>query len=392
MVCDDANACTVDSCSGGQCKHDKGLNGTTCDADGSLCTVNDACLNGNCKAGAALVCNDGNPCTVDTCGAATGRQFAAFTYNATCPSGFCQADQCTACPAGTITTAIDDNGTKKTVCALNYPAWGIRDDKPGPLVDNGDGTVTDQFSGLVWQQGFEANTVEDDTPEYCDNLVLGGKYDWRLPTITELGSLVDYTSTTQPPIDTAMFPNTPADQFYTADEDAMQYMRWYVDFGNAGAWVGAYSKRFVRCVRGEADVYHPPIRFEVSASGETVFDNGTGRSWQRSPSTLRYNFDNAVTYCNQLVLDGHDDWRAPNVLEMTSIVDRMNFETQPMDMTVFPKPPDDEWTWSTTLISYGGWNGHRLSLQFGKSAATYNVYGWVTPKASYYELYVRCVR
>lgn len=392
LDCEDGNVCTTDSCSGGLCKSSKGPNGVACDADGSVCTDKDSCLNGACKAGTTVVCNDNNPCTVDACLPATGCDFAEIGYNATCPAGFCQADQCVACPDGTLTTNLDDNGVKKTVCGLNYPAWGIRPDLAGPFTDNGDGTVTDQFTGLVWQQGFDNDTEEDETPAYCDNLVLGGKYDWRLPTITELGSLIDYTAVTQPPIDLTAFPNTPADQFYTIDEDAKKYLRWHVDFGNAGAWVFAYSKRNIRCVRGEADVYHPPTRFEVSNSGATVLDKATSRVWQRTPSTVKYTYANAIAYCGQLVLDDYDDWRAPNALELTSVVDRMNFETQPMDMTVFPPPPDDEWTWTASPISYPGWSGHQVALQFGKSAATYNVYGCVTPKATHYELYVRCVR
>ncbi|MEZ4265985.1 MAG: hypothetical protein R3F39_06370 [Myxococcota bacterium] len=42
-------------------------NGTACDADGSGCTQNDSCSDGVCKAGPAAACNDGFPCTTDTC-------------------------------------------------------------------------------------------------------------------------------------------------------------------------------------------------------------------------------------------------------------------------------------------------------------------------------------
>jgi hypothetical protein len=74
----------------------------------------------------------------------------------------------------------------------------------GRFVDNGDGTVTDTCTGLVWQQATAdinddglADLVHDGLTwegalEYCENLVLGGQEDWRLPNIRELQSIVDY--------------------------------------------------------------------------------------------------------------------------------------------------------------------------------------------------------
>ncbi len=59
VVCDDGNPCTVDTCSkaSGQCQVDaKALDGKTCDADGDGCTLGDACLAGQCKAGAPVAC------------------------------------------------------------------------------------------------------------------------------------------------------------------------------------------------------------------------------------------------------------------------------------------------------------------------------------------------
>ena len=92
--CDDGNACTTtDNCSGGQCIPGPALvcndmNGCTddsCDSqfgcvstanastcnDSNACTENDVCAEGQC-AGTALVCDDNNVCTVDSCDPATG--------------------------------------------------------------------------------------------------------------------------------------------------------------------------------------------------------------------------------------------------------------------------------------------------------------------------------
>ena len=59
-------------------------------------------------------------------------------------------------------------------------------------VDNGNGTVTDTTSGLMWQQDSGGTMVWEDALAYCNDLQLGGYSDWRLPTIKELHSLVDY--------------------------------------------------------------------------------------------------------------------------------------------------------------------------------------------------------
>lgn len=45
--------------------------GAACD-DGNACSKGDSCQNGACKAGPAVDCNDGNPCTDDSCAAASG--------------------------------------------------------------------------------------------------------------------------------------------------------------------------------------------------------------------------------------------------------------------------------------------------------------------------------
>ncbi len=81
------------------------------------------------------------------------------------------------------------------------------------LTDNGDGTVTDNNTGLMWQQQddgnvydwYEASGIYDATSNpsslnVCGSLNLGGHSDWRLPTDKELQGIVDY-SLSDPSID-----------------------------------------------------------------------------------------------------------------------------------------------------------------------------------------------
>ena len=65
LACDDGNACTVDSClPDGGCDHV--ITAGVCD-DGDACTMADTCVNGECVSGNLLGCDDGNPCTDETC-------------------------------------------------------------------------------------------------------------------------------------------------------------------------------------------------------------------------------------------------------------------------------------------------------------------------------------
>jgi hypothetical protein len=86
--------------------------------------------------------------------------------------------------SGTLTVNCDKtSGTNFIACTGTAAA--IR------YVDNGDGTVTDTATGLMWMKN--ANPVGGriawaDALTYCDNLVTNGYSDWRLPTVGSYGS------------------------------------------------------------------------------------------------------------------------------------------------------------------------------------------------------------
>ena len=61
-------------------------------------------------------------------------------------------------------------------------------------IDNGNGTVTDIETKLVWQQQRRPGTMNwDQATSYCSGLSLAGYKDWRLPTLDELMTLMDRT-------------------------------------------------------------------------------------------------------------------------------------------------------------------------------------------------------
>jgi len=55
-----------------------------------------------------------------------------------------------------------------------------------PFFDNGDGTISELRTGLMWQQDCSLDTLSwDKAQDYCKNLSVAGFTDWRLPTIAE---------------------------------------------------------------------------------------------------------------------------------------------------------------------------------------------------------------
>ena len=64
--------------------------------------------------------------------------------------------------------------------------------KPRALIDNGDGTVTDSETGLMWTKDDKGSDIHwNGAKKYCWSLTLAGYSDWRLPTIEELEALHD---------------------------------------------------------------------------------------------------------------------------------------------------------------------------------------------------------
>jgi Protein of unknown function (DUF1566) len=120
---------------------------------------------------------------------------------------------------------------------------------------NGDGTVSDQVTHLMWQQAADPlNYTQSDALAYCMNLDLGGHTDWRLPTRIELVSIVDYSvggDNIVPTINAVAFPNTPVAGFWSSTPlsgtPTFGFYVWF-NFGIEDFGDGATAFR-VRCVR-----------------------------------------------------------------------------------------------------------------------------------------------
>ena len=61
---------------------------------------------------------------------------------------------------------------------------------------------------------------------------------------------------------------------------------------------------------------------EFTKIGNIVSDSVTGLQWQDDINSSTTTWQTAITYCEDLSLEGHDDWRLPNLNELKSIIDR----------------------------------------------------------------------
>ena len=116
-------------------------------------------------------------------------------------------------------------------------------------------------------------------------------------------------------------------------------------------------------------------------NGDIVTDTTTGLQWQddADAASVTKTWIEAINYCENLTLGGHNDWRLPNINELKSIIDRSKSNLVIVDG--FTNVSSDVY-WSSTTnadFSYLAW-----IVSFDNGNVSYN------PKDDSY--YVRCVR
>lgn len=145
---------------------------------------------------------------------------------------------------------------KKQICALLCLAGVLNATEPLEAQCSRDDSkdivvCKDVIHGtLIWQDGNEDIKKEwKEAKEYCNNLNYAGYTDWRLPTKTELLSIVDYTRY-DPAINKA-FKNGKSNWCWSSTPFTKRSSTaWNVNFSNGGTDSGGLSNSYcVRCVR-----------------------------------------------------------------------------------------------------------------------------------------------
>jgi len=226
--------------------------------------------------------------------------------------------------------------------------------------ENGDGTVTDLVTGLMWLKDPGEKKTYAEAVAGAARCRTGGYRDWRLPTIKELYSLIIFsgedidphatdTSKLKPFIDTRYFRFRYGDpargeraidsQFATSTRYVSATMHgnrtmFGVNFAD-GRIKGYPTDRgrrgvptyYVLYVRGNTD--YGENDFRDNGDG-TVTDRATGLVWAKVDSGHlkagakrdgKLDWKDALEWAEGLEYAGHSDWRLPNAKELQSIVD-----------------------------------------------------------------------
>ena len=222
--------------------------------------------------------------------------------------------------------------------------------------DNGDGTITDNNTGLMWVKARGSKMSWDDAVAGASTNNTGGYDDWRMPTIKELYSLIQFSGANGgdvysldgyiPFIDTNYF-----DFEYGSgigDERVLECQDWssteYVSLTQADqptvfgvnfadgrikgykkflppSWTEVNDDLYVRYVRGNPEY---GINNFIDNNDGTISDLATGLMWSQEDSQEGLNWLEALAWVqekNEANYLGYNDWRMPNIKELQSIVD-----------------------------------------------------------------------
>jgi len=216
-------------------------------------------------------------------------------------------------------------------------------------LDQGDGTITDQVTGLTWEKNMGSKISYTDAFIKSDTMTLGGYDDWRVPTIKELYSLILFSGRVMGATAIDMFIDTSYFDQPLGDADLgereIDAQTWsstqYVGLTMQGDstvfgvnFVDGRIKGYPKYKPGSNNTTASTMYFRMvrgnpaygindfSDHGDgTISDHATGLMWQQADDGIMRNWEDALSYAENLELGGYDDWRIPNAKELQSIVD-----------------------------------------------------------------------
>jgi hypothetical protein len=239
-------------------------------------------------------------------------------------------------------------------------------------IDNRDGTITDNVTKLMWSKRVDSKKISlEDALIDAKYMTLGGYDDWRVPTIKELYSLIDFRgytgftrgdkSMTTVPSNAIPYINTNYFEFkYGASNERYIDAQWLsstkyvsttmnnmqtlfgVNFADGRIKGYGYKKAnsffnkkkfYVRYVRGTTQYGKNDF---VDNKNQTLTDKSTNLTWTKQDSKEPMSWEEALEYAKNLRVGGYDDWRVPSAKELQYIV---NYSKSP-DTTYSPAIDD----------------------------------------------------
>lgn len=256
--------------------------------------------------------------------------------------------------------------------------------------NNGDVTITDNVTGLMWQKADGGEMTHEKAITYCDDLILGGYSDWRLPTPIEAHSILIHENG-NPAINTTYFTPTGAEYWWTSVYEKNSTTKVWVT--NAGGGIGNHLKTETISAGGTKKIHARAVR-NISTpttitnhftdnGDETITDNLTQLIWQKVPNTSALTWENALTYAEGLSLANESDWRLPNIKELQSLNNEL--ATNPSVFFPFFSSLGTKKYWSSTTLRPN--NNNPSSAWYW-----YTQYGITTYDVKTNSNYVICVR
>jgi len=338
---------------------------------------------------------------------------------------------------GTAQTNAYDNSGIIAAPAPEQAFYGQNANYPGNIPnynDNGDGTISDNVSGLMWEKTTDKSG--DGIINYYDKMTYsaalesasssrtGGYWDWRLPSIKELYSLIMFYGAEPNPNATNQgnavpYINTNYFNFGFGDINAAshgakanerlidaQYATssiyvsttmggnstlFGINFADGrikGYPSGNQKKYYVLYVRG--NTAYGTNSFADNGDG-TVTDKATGLMWMQNDNGSPVLWENALSYAEAYSFAGYSDWRLPDAKELQSLLDYTRSPSTTGSAAINPifnstqftneaGNPDFGFYWSsTTFCSQTPTNGKKACyLCFGRAMGYMNVFGgWI---------------
>lgn len=263
---------------------------------------------------------------------------------------------------GTNQSTAFDSMAIISIPVIGQEYYGQNANYPGTTpsyTDNGDGTVTDNVTGLMWQNTLDHNgdglIDVNDKLTYDEILALpntcntGGHTDWRVPTIKEQYSLMMFSGrdiSGYDGSDTAgltPFINTKFFGYNYGDTDAGERMI-DVQCASTNVFVGSSTVKMIfgvnfadgrikgygNTMMGESKKFNYLLCRGNSSYGEnsftdnsdgTITDAATGLMWMQDDSKASMNWKFALNFAENFTYAGYSDWRLPDAKELQSIVD-----------------------------------------------------------------------
>jgi len=344
----------IPDCDGKNCATD-GCGGTCGDQEGECWAPLEECEAGVCTCQPDC---DGKECGDDGCGGSCGECVdPEFCYDSFCFAPIVLPD------TGQVRCYGDESeiscpGPGELFHGQDANYIGV----PLSYQDNGDGTVTDLNTGLVWAKCPGGQTGEDCAGEaakltwqagveYCAENTQGLPGDgWRLASRLELFTLLDYGEVEC--IDEQHFGGT-GDYFWSATEDpdaSAAYSVSYTTCSSGDALAKVAKEYNVRCVNGS----QLTLGKNQDVGDGTVKDLAAGLVWQKADGGEGRTWGAALQYCELLNLGGHADWRLPSSRELLTLMDHA-LPNESLNEEFFPEsvPPEEcAHYWSATSFRF----------------------------------------